>query len=150
MLGALPCALVVGRSWVMPSTVEAKFAHTQLLFDVSFLLKQRNKLPPPMTTMPGAALSKTLPSLHAWHKKQHLLFFAESSLWLQRWHCHKAARAVADLSTPGILPGQKAGVGDQWSHGRALLPSRAKILETNSCCSRISYLTYHTIRGLWY
>jgi hypothetical protein len=51
-----------------------------------------------------AALDEAIPSFHAWHEKQRLLFFAESLMLLHRWHCHKAAREEADLNVLGISP----------------------------------------------
>jgi hypothetical protein len=51
-----------------------------------------------------AALDGAIPSLQARHKKQRLLFFAERLIQLYRWHCHKAARAEADLSVLSIPP----------------------------------------------
>jgi hypothetical protein len=51
-----------------------------------------------------AALDGAIPSLQARHEKQRLLFFAESLIQSHCWHCHKAARAEADLSVLSILP----------------------------------------------
>ena len=56
-----------------------------------------------MTIAILAALSGAILSLQAWHEKQRLLFFAELLLQSQRWHCHKAARAEADIIVLGIL-----------------------------------------------
>jgi hypothetical protein len=75
-----------------------------------FLLEQKKVPPPPAIVMSATALSNTspcmldgaIPPLYARHEKQHLLFFAEVLIWLQRWHFHSAARAVADLSVLGI------------------------------------------------
>jgi hypothetical protein len=47
---------------------------------------------------------RSMPSLQARHEKHDLLFFTESLLLLQCWHCHEAARAEANLSILGIPP----------------------------------------------
>jgi hypothetical protein len=104
------------------------------LFGALFSFEQKDEVPQPVTTTVGAAslnasfhmLNGTIPSLHARYEKQRLLFFAELLVWLQPWHCHKAARVVADLSTLAILPDQKLQVGDQCSHSTALLATTAK------------------------
>ncbi len=67
------------------------------LFGASFSLEQEEVPPPPRASaivMP-AALDGAIPSLHALHKMQRLLFFVESLVRLHRWHCHEAARAEA-------------------------------------------------------
>ncbi len=51
-----------------------------------------------------AALDGAIPSLQAWHEKQHLLFFMELLIQLHRWHCREAARAEANLSILDIPP----------------------------------------------
>jgi hypothetical protein len=59
-----------------------------------------------------AALNGAILSLQARHEKQHLLFFAESLIQLDRWHCHKAARADANLSVLSVLPRIGSGGSD--------------------------------------
>ena len=59
-----------------------------------------------------AALSGAIPSLQAWHKKQRLLFFAESLIQSHCWHCHEAARAEADLNVLSIPPRIGSGGSD--------------------------------------
>jgi hypothetical protein len=54
-------------------------------------------------------LNGAIPSLQARHKRQPLLFFTELLIQLYRWHCHKAARAEANLSVLGIPPGIGSG-----------------------------------------
>ena len=61
-----------------------------------------------MIVMP-AALNGAIPSLHALHETQCLLFFAESLVRLQRWHCHEAARVEANLSELDILRRIRSG-----------------------------------------
>jgi hypothetical protein len=56
-----------------------------------------------------AALNEAIPSLHALHKPQRLLFFAELLVQSNCWHCHKVARAEADLSVLGILQRIRSG-----------------------------------------
>ena len=49
------------------------------------------------------ALDGAISSLHVLHETQWLLFFAETLVQSHRWHCHKAAKAEANLSILGIL-----------------------------------------------
>ncbi len=83
------------------------------LFGASFLLEQKDALPPPpraasAIVMP-TALNGAIPSFHALHEEQRLLFFAESLVRSHRWHCHEAARAEADLSELDILRRIRSG-----------------------------------------
>jgi hypothetical protein len=55
--------------------------------------------------LPSAPPGKIAPSFS-------LLFFAESLVQSHRWHCHKAARAEADLS---VLPRHSAE-NQKWEH----------------------------------
>ena len=77
------------------------------LFGASFSLEQKDALPPPRraasTIVMPAALNRAIPSFHALHEEQRLLFFAESLVQSHRWHCHEAARAEADLRELDIL-----------------------------------------------
>ncbi len=56
-----------------------------------------------------AALNGAILSLQARHEKQRLLFFVELLIQLHSWHCHKAARAEADLSVLSIPPRIRSG-----------------------------------------
>ena len=81
------------------------------LFGASFSLEQEEAPPPPRASaivMP-AALDGAIPSLHALHEEQRLLFFAESLVRSHRWHCHEAARAEDDLSELDILRRIRSG-----------------------------------------
>jgi hypothetical protein len=56
----------------------------------------------------SAALNGAIPSLHALHEEQRLLFFVELLVRQHRWHCHEAARA-ANLSVLDILRKIRSG-----------------------------------------
>jgi hypothetical protein len=58
------------------------------------------------------ALHGAIPSLQAQHEKQCLLFFAESLIQSHHWHCHKAARAEANLNVLSIPPRIGSGGSD--------------------------------------
>jgi hypothetical protein len=81
------------------------------LFGASFLLEQKEVPPPPraLAIVMPATLNGAIPSLHALHKEQCLLFFAELLVRLHRWHCHEAARAEDDLSEIDILRRIRSG-----------------------------------------
>ena len=81
------------------------------LFGASFSLEQKEAPPPPRASaivMP-AALDGAIPSLHALHETQRLLFFAESLVRSHRWHCHEATRADDDLIELDILRRIRSG-----------------------------------------
>jgi hypothetical protein len=103
-----------GCNAMLPKPLEGDFLFSPLffglltlrgdaLFGESFSLEQASAI-----VMP-AALNGAIPSLHALHEEQCLLFFAEWLVWLHRWHCHKAARAKADLSVLDILRRIRSG-----------------------------------------
>jgi hypothetical protein len=81
------------------------------LFGALFLLEQKEAPPPPraLAIVMPTALSGAIPSLHALHEKQRLLFFAELLVRSHRWHCHEATRAEADLSVLDILQRIRSG-----------------------------------------
>ena len=56
-----------------------------------------------------AAFDGAIPSLHALHEEQRLLFFAESLVRSHRWHCHEATRADDDLIELDILRRIRSG-----------------------------------------
>ncbi len=80
------------------------------LFGASFSLEQEEAPPPPraLAIVMSAALNGAIPSLHALHEEQRLLFFVELLVRQHRWHCHEAARA-ANLSVLDILRKIRSG-----------------------------------------
>ena len=81
------------------------------LFGALFSLEQKDAPPPPraLAIVMPAALSGAIPFLHALHKKQRLLFFAESLVSSHRWHCHEAMMVEADLGVLDILQRIRSG-----------------------------------------
>ena len=92
-----------------------------------------------------AALDGAIPSLHALHEEQRLLFFAELLVRLHRWHCHEAARAETNLSVLGILQRIRNG-GSGWS-ALAVSTARRNIWEEKTIPVPFSRAY---MRGPWY